>query len=1623
MTSQPNHARLMGEPFFDEVFRRLKNGEHIALLGPRNGGKSIVLEELSRKAGQLSAANRPQVVRIVCDKHSSQGELHFLKALAGKLGLPKQTSTRGGERFSAKVVELVEEAARRHTCPIWLFAQDVLALPTSIARELLEGFQMLHGDTMMNRIAVVATGSADFIPLTYGDNSPYRHARKYLVSGMDKDCAANFYYARRQRQQWQDLKEEKVAAGSDRLANFIDVEGFDYLYDRTAGMPHFLQEIVVSPVRHGRDDEPPHLKDKWTRKTVESCVSNYASTFMPNDFFVRMVLREAENDRDNFDLLCQTLDEGDGVIPIEGTSPHVLEVNGLIRRDPLNKAAIACPLLREFLKEYLSRRHRADALATQHRWAQAWKAYSRLPKGMRDRPVSGDPRFRLRHLITDWQDSFMDRAHEGISTVCDHFFLGARYLLGFDAASLFDRSKETSRLLHRGWNNMEAIQEYRPARDAEPIHSDENSRLYLDLPGRLRVWSERLREPRPEAKAQPALSLGRIGFGREIDGAEQEALWRILQRFWNAYNTAEEIEHKQGLGELREKHLRVIQHLNAMLVEELFDFGKVVQGAADALVDIAGYYRILICLVDGKREYIQAVASRCHEPQKDFKFETNYPIPKDPTDLDVEKLDIQPWVVVKGQKCVVPDASSELQRDPTTHWREVRKIGMKAITVVPMKAGDEVIGTLHFERSNHEVPSQTEQELFQILAGQIASIFQQAQRLTLLQASLSGLPDAVRIIDPQQRVLFLNDTAAAAPERSRRRAGWQKHPFPCECPRGQFTPDAESQCLSKKVEESGQPVLYYTFTKGHHGNDLVRHWHMAPIDDFRATLTEVFEANARIGYVERVNDHTEFYNLYSSLQEWLTVKGVRERAQSILRFFEQRGHISGRIYLKKKDETGKEYLESFEEFGMKEKRHMRAFCRGEMRYDRYHENPQPWYVIDQLQEPVLYEVKADQKVYLDEAPRTQGLRKFWTRELYYEDILEREPSDPWIEAPLFVGKHAIGKISFGVPKDVAQQWELLRSAVLGAALALADATLFDEKERLIEAQTRHLEVIRELGTALSSGVNVDESLRAMLETAVTSIGATMGSIRMYDPRFKKLVYRAAWGAAEVWTRERIRMEFPLDDTSTGAWVYSHGEPQINADLSHFKQRRSLLPGVKSNCAVPILEHGVVEGVLTVYSNEPCTFSREDSALLGTISSLIGALVSQGEAFRQESLRSRLARLFRSHDKWNDDIQEVVKTVAGDVGETHVSLFLQHDSKENEFVLTATTSKDLRPMIGKAGYRAGEGGTGWVIKHREPLRVRGRLNNPGKLKTDIANDLRFVNKWKEYRETVPVDVDYLAVPLLDASRCVGVLRWVTRIEASRPDKLFTHGDEVILQIAACHIVDALQRRNIAASRERHAAETVHQLAGPLHLVSAWLKDLQALPDLTEEDRREYLQNAEEGIALGLQRINRVEVWEQIRSGYLQAEVTQRSLRPLLEKMKANFNPRLAVEGTALRIVCPKRLAVQADPRWLREVLDNLVDNALIFTKDSVEILCRESRSGHVRIRVMDNGRGLSSKALKLCFEPRFTTVAKRRGGEGMGLGLSVAKELCETMDGTLTAENRKPPAQGAVFTLTLQGGKA
>ena len=211
------------------------------------------------------------------------------------------------------------------------------------------------------------------------------------------------------------------------------------------------------------------------------------------------------------------------------------------------------------------------------------------------------------------------------------------------------------------------------------------------------------------------------------------------------------------------------------------------------------------------------------------------------------------------------------------------------------------------------------------------------------------------------------------------------------------------------------------------------------------------------------------------------------------------------------------------------------------------------------------------------------------------------------------------------------------------------------------------------------------------------------------------------------------------------------------------------------------------------------------------------------------------------------------------------------------------------------------------------------------------------------------------------------------------------------------------------RRRLLADLGHELRTPLTVIRG---EIEAVIDGIHDPQS--LNTVIDEVELMERLLEDLRVLTLTEAGRLQLHKEVTDLETLIGDVVASFSTAIEarqVKGTV--VISPTVVEIEVDPYRLRQVLANLISNALNQMPDGGTLSVTAAGSpGWVTIEVADTGPGIPPDRLEQVFQ-RFT---KAGDSTGTGLGLSIARDLVEAHGGTLEAGNRSEG--GAMFTVRI-----
>ena len=252
-------------------------------------------------------------------------------------------------------------------------------------------------------------------------------------------------------------------------------------------------------------------------------------------------------------------------------------------------------------------------------------------------------------------------------------------------------------------------------------------------------------------------------------------------------------------------------------------------------------------------------------------------------------------------------------------------------------------------------------------------------------------------------------------------------------------------------------------------------------------------------------------------------------------------------------------------------------------------------------------------------------------------------------------------------------------------------------------------------------------------------------------------------------------------------------------------------------------------------------------------------------------------------------------------------------------------------------------------------------------------------------------------------------------ATEPPRVALAGDEMTLEKLAEAKAEAE-----AANQAKSAFLAImsHEIRTPLNGILGMTQALVADPSLNSQQRQRLAVIRQSGESL-LSILNDILDLSKVEAGKLELEQIEFDLAELARGAQDSFTALAGQKGLKCRLaVDPAAQGVYlGDPTRVRQILFNLISNALKFTEHGEIRVGIGPADGGVRMTVVDTGVGIEPEQLERLFgrfEQADPSSTRRYGGTG--LGLSICRDLCGLMGGSIEVESKV--GQGTTFTVTL-----
>ena len=394
----------------------------------------------------------------------------------------------------------------------------------------------------------------------------------------------------------------------------------------------------------------------------------------------------------------------------------------------------------------------------------------------------------------------------------------------------------------------------------------------------------------------------------------------------------------------------------------------------------------------------------------------------------------------------------------------------------------------------------------------------------------------------------------------------------------------------------------------------------------------------------------------------------------------------------------------------------------------------------------------------------------------------------------------------------------------------------------------------------------------------------------------------------------------------------------------------------------------------------------------------------------------------------------VRAVADGAGARVTLLGVQQSAGEAEsafYVITDSREERAVPQNVRLARRvisARAGRTGFTTHGGERL---GQVAEPLTYREEVVSVALYSRSFADVAETVSFIRERVLVAtgaaLLLAlvggylvaralARRVGRLeRGAKQVAAGRfMDPLPVESDDELGQLTRTFNEMQHKLRQVDVARKEFVATASHELRTPIFSLAGFVELLQD-EELDDETRHEFLDTMAEQV----ERLQKLSVdlldLSRLDAGSLQLQREPVDLSELARSVVGEFTPALTQHRTDLDVDLPDgRVEAQCDPERVAQIMRILLDNALRHTPEGTRVWVSADRhNGAAQLTVADSGPGLSEVRGARVFERFYTGDATR----GAGLGLAIAQELAERMEGRLTLRTY---GGRTAFTLALPG---
>ena len=635
-----------------------------------------------------------------------------------------------------------------------------------------------------------------------------------------------------------------------------------------------------------------------------------------------------------------------------------------------------------------------------------------------------------------------------------------------------------------------------------------------------------------------------------------------------------------------------------------------------------------------------------------------------------------------------------------------------------------------------------------------------------------------------------------------------------------------------------------------------------------------------------------------------------------------------------------------------------------------------------------------------------------------------------------IGVVGVGRTEPGPFPD--KQIALLQTFADQAVIAIENVRLFKELEsrnrdltEALEQQTATSDILRVISQSQRDVQPVFDTIAA---AALKLCRANSAAVMTFDG---KLIHLVATVSVNPEGANAVRRIFPRppsrDMAGTRAILTSSvvAIPDVLEDPDFAMKSVALATGFRSALSVPLMREGSAIGAILLRRTEPRPFADQQIALLQTFADQAVIAIENVRLFKE--LEARTTDLMRSVGELRAlgevgqavsstlDLEIVLNTIvsrATQLAGMDGGSIWEYDETGEEFYLHATDKlpDELVEALRATPIKKGEGAVGRLAVTGEPVQIR-----------DIVDEGVYQSRVRE----ILIRLGYrslLAVPLLREDHLLGALA-VNRKSAGEfaPEsidllKTFATQSALAIQNARLFREIEIKSREVEIASQHKSdflANMSHELRTPLNAIIGFSEVLyERMFGEINDKQAEYLSDILESGRHLLSLINDILDLSKIEAGRMELEPSEFDLPSAIENTLILVRERAQRRAITLGHTVDERIGtIRADERKVKQVLLNLLSNALKFTPEGGRIdVVAGAHDGVTEISVTDTGVGIAPEDQEAVFEEFRQVGTAARKVEGTGLGLAISRKFIELHGGRIWVKSE--PGIGSTFAFTL-----